>query len=545
MARRSMVNLNAEQAGVPGGMALPEHTPARELAFQLIVDAQITDTDVMPEALALATHARNAGMTDVRALADLAVTTVHFWRAADTPAASEHSEAFVAWARRSDDPFALALALCSRVRLTCASGTAVHLVEDLVEAYEAAERIRDRTGRALALHEIAVNFHVLRLWELTTELIGEVERLTVGMDEPAALIGSLAYNRHYTLACELLHARETDDMVGVRRRAARVDALAAEPPSLALPAAWRSGAAAHAAICHTLAFHDGEEAIEDLLEAGPGHGIDDDLIAGLLRCVLGWHHLEHGRWEQAEPLVTSGAAIVLDGADPAYHTFALWLVARVSTADSGRAARTATARYQRALVAAREASRDALGRSVRARLQTGRIRAERDRYARESLTDSLTGLANRRALESRLASIPPSSTLLMVDIDQFKPVNDRFGHDVGDQVLRRIGRILLDCIRQGDLAARLGGDEFVLVLEAADRDVAIRRGYEVRDRVRTEPWHELRAGLEVAVSVGVAWGARTGGALYREADEGLYQAKRAGGARVRGVQVPSADDDPG
>jgi diguanylate cyclase (GGDEF)-like protein len=142
-----------------------------------------------------------------------------------------------------------------------------------------------------------------------------------------------------------------------------------------------------------------------------------------------------------------------------------------------------------------------------------------------------------------LATVTPSLTLLMVDIDQFKPVNDQFGHDVGDQVLRRIGYILLDCIRPGDLAARLGGDEFVLVLEAADRDVAIRRGYEVRDRVRTEPWHELRAGLEVAVSVGVAWGARSGVALYREADEGLYQAKRAGGARVRGVQVASADDD--
>lgn len=162
-----------------------------------------------------------------------------------------------------------------------------------------------------------------------------------------------------------------------------------------------------------------------------------------------------------------------------------------------------------------------------------------------ALVDPLTGLANRRALESRLATVTPSLTLLMVDIDQFKPVNDRFGHDVGDQVLRRIGGILLDCIRPGDLAARLGGDEFVLLLETADRDVAIRRGYEVRDRVRTEPWHELREELEVAVSVGVAWGARSGVALYREADEGLYQAKRAGGARVRGVRVTSADDHRG
>ena len=545
MTRRGMVNLNAEQAGVPGGVTLPARTPARERAFQLIVDAQVTDTDVMTEALALASRARDAGLTDVRALADLAVTAVHVWGAPGAPAATEHSEAFLAWARRSDDPFATALALCGRVRLTWASGAGVHRIDDLVEAYEAAERIRDRTDRALALHEIATNLHEMRLWELTTELFDEVERLTVGMGEPSALIGALAYNRHYTLACELLHAREVGDVAEVRRRTGRVEALAAEPPNPALPDAWRTGVAAYAAICHMLTVHDGDAVIDDLLEAGPGHGIDDDVIAGLLRCVLGWHHLDHGRCDEAEPLVANGARIVLDGPDPTFHTFALWLVARIRNRDAGSAARAATARYQRSLVAAREASRDALVRSVRARLQTGRIRAERDRYARESLTDSLTGLANRRALESRLATVTPSLTLLMVDIDQFKPVNDRFGHDVGDQVLRRIGGILLDCIRPGDLAARLGGDEFVLLLETADRDVAIRRGYEVRDRVRTEPWHELREELEVAVSVGVAWGARSGVALYREADEGLYQAKRAGGARVRGVRVTSADDHRG
>jgi diguanylate cyclase (GGDEF)-like protein len=539
-----MVNLHTEQTGVPGGVTLPERTPARELAFQLIVDAQVTDTDVMSDALALAARARDAGMTDVRAIADYAVTTVHFWRSPAAPAAAEHAEAFLAWARRTDDPLALGLALCGHVRLSWAGtgGASAHRVDDLVAAYEAAERIRERTDRAFVLHEVASELHEMRLWELTTELYEEVERLTAGTHEPRALVGALSYNRHCTLASELLHATEAGDIAKVRRRAGRVDALRVEPVSPAVPAAWRTGIAAYGAICRTLTAHDDDAAIEELLAAGPGRGIEDRLIAGLLQCVLGWHHLDHGRWEEAEPLVTSGARIVLDGTDPTFHTFAPWLLARIRNRDAGSAARAANARYQRTLVAAREVSREALVRSVRARLQTGLIRAERDRYARESLTDPLTGLANRRALESRLATVTPSLTLLMVDIDQFKPVNDRFGHDVGDHVLRRIGRILLDCIRPGDLAARLGGDEFVLVLEAADRDVAIRRGYEVRDRVRTEPWDELREGLEVAVSVGVAWGARRGAALYREADDGLYQAKRAGGARVRGVRVTAADD---
>lgn len=540
-----MTNRNTEQTQLPGRAAVPEREAALQEAFQLIVDAQVTDTDVLTDALALASSARDHAWTDVRAVADFAVTTFHFWRSPGAPVAVAHADGFVLWAQRSDDPLALALALCARVRLTWASGAAMHRVDDLVDAHEAAERIGDQTTRAFALHEIATEFHEMRLWELTTELYDRVERLTTGMDGPQALTGALAYNRYYTLACELLHARESGNLAEVRRRAGRVEALATRPLDPAVPPEWSTGVAAYAAICRTLTTHDGDESISKLLAAGPGDGIDDVIIAGLLQCVLGWHHLDHGRGDEAEHLVLSGAQVVLGGADTTFQTFALWLVARIRNRDTGARARAATRRYHLRLVAAREASRDALLRSVRARLKTGRLRAERDRFARESLTDSLTGLANRRALESRLTTVTPSLTLLMVDIDRFKPVNDRFGHDTGDQVLRRIGSILLDCIRPGDLAARPGGDEFVLVLEVADRDVAIRRACEVRDRVRNEPWHELRAGLAVAVSVGVAWGERNGVALYREADEGLYRAKRAGGARVRCVQLdPGAEGDP-
>lgn len=283
-----------------------------------------------------------------------------------------------------------------------------------------------------------------------------------------------------------------------------------------------------------LADHSDAGTIVALLDADPGTGVDGHEITALLQCVLGWHHLEHERWDRTEPLIVDGERVIGDGTDAAFRSFALWLLARLRNRWTDAAGRAAGQRYVGELIRARDESRDALVRSVRARLQTGRLRAERDRFARESLTDSLTGLANRRALETHLQAVSTSTTLIMIDIDQFKPVNDRFGHGVGDEVLRRIGQILLDCIRPGDLAARLGGDEFVLVLDAADRDVAIRRGHEVCDRIGSEPWHHLRDGLQVAASVGVAWGARDGLSLYREADDGLYEAKRAGGACVRG-----------
>ena len=287
-----------------------------------------------------------------------------------------------------------------------------------------------------------------------------------------------------------------------------------------------------------MAAHDRADDVERLVETWSGTGLEHEEIGGLLRCVLGWHHIEHGRFDEAAALVDAGAAAVADATEPTWQSFALWAQVRLRNRGASADARMAAVRYHAALVAARETARDALVRSVRVRLQTGRLRAERDRYARESLTDSLTGLANRRALESRLTTVTPALTMIVVDIDRFKPVNDRFGHDTGDRVLHRVGRILLDCIRPGDLAARLGGDEFVLVLDAADRDVALRRAHEVRDRVRSEPWQQLRDGLWIAVSVGVAWGARTGDELYREADDALYRAKRAGGARVHASWSP-------
>jgi diguanylate cyclase (GGDEF)-like protein len=212
-----------------------------------------------------------------------------------------------------------------------------------------------------------------------------------------------------------------------------------------------------------------------------------------LRCVLGWHHAEHGRSDEAARLVDAGAAAVADATEPTWRSFALWMRVRLHNRAAAEEARTAAVRYH-------------------------------------------------AALESRLRTVTPSSPMIVVDIDRFKPVNDRFGHDAGDRVLRRVGRILLDCIRRGDLAARLGGDEFVVVLDAADRDVALRRAYEVRDRVRSEPWSHLRDGLRIAVSVGVAWGARAGDELYREADVALYEAKRACGAHVRASWAPRMAD---
>ncbi|MBW3605296.1 MAG: GGDEF domain-containing protein [Actinobacteria bacterium] len=542
-----MSKSQAEPPPTGGTIAAPDHAAARRQAYELLIDAQVVDRDVAERAEDLLRQARDARWYDVRALVDYALAFRSLVDNTPPGAATRLHDEFVGWARRAGDPLATALALRARVDAPDRSATdPAGQIDDLVHAYEAAERIRTTVDRAFALHEIAGAFHQLRLWELTTEIYDEVERLSSGLRSPRALIGSFAFNRFYTLACELLHAREAGSMAEVHRRADRVDALRAEPRNPAIPPEWHKGVDDYAAICHVLAEDADADLLVARLDAKPGEAVDEQEVRALLQCVLAWHHMRHGRPAQAEPLILEGGQVLAETADAAFRSFALWLLARVHNRGMDDTGRDAMRRYHRGLLRARDDARAALVTSVRARLQTGRLRAERDRFAHESLTDPLTLLANRRALERRLQAVTPSTTLIMVDIDQFKPVNDGFGHDVGDEVLRRIGRILLDCVRPGDLAARLGGDEFMLVLDAADREVAVRRGYEVRDRIATEAWHELHASLEVAASVGVAWGARDGVTLYREVDEGLYRAKRAGGARVRsaatGDQAPGRGD---
>lgn len=543
---RTMSKDATEQRVTGATTITQDHDAARTRAYELLIDVQVADRDVVGAIAQLLEQARRADWPDVRALVEYTTAFACRWRRRPTETTGS-PDAFVGWAQRSGDPLAVALALCTRAddphwHDTDPAGQ----IDDLVHAYEAAERTRRTVDRAFALHEIAGTFHDLRLWGLTTEIYDEVDRLSSGLRSPRALVGSLAANRYYTLVCELLHAREAGDMQRLHRHAERIDALQAKPRNPAIPDEWHKSVDDYAAICHMLVEDDDPDLLVARLEAEPGSAVDEHENRALLLCVLGWHHLRHGRHDLAAPLILEGSQVVAESIDLTVKSFGLWLAARLHNQNADTVARASARRYHRHLVRARDDTHDALSASVRARLQTGRLRAERDRFARESLTDPLTGLANRRALERRLHAVAPSTTLIMVDLDQFKQVNDGFGHDIGDETLRRIGRILLDCVRPGDLAARLGGDEFMLVLDTADRDVAVRRGYEVRDRIASEAWHELASSLRVAASVGVAWGARDGPALYREADEGLYRAKRDGGACVRGggtddLRVATAD----
>ena len=160
---------------------------------------------------------------------------------------------------------------------------------------------------------------------------------------------------------------------------------------------------------------------------------------------------------------------------------------------------------------------------------------------RESQEDPLTAIANRRAFGPRLAAeievaraMGQPLALAVADLDHFKIVNDRMGHRVGDEVLRRSATIMQRHCRPVDLVARIGGEEFALILPGLDLASAIVRCEALRSAVELHPWTAVDPGLRVTLSIGIAQWDGTCGAdeLLHAADTRLYGAKHAGRNRV-------------
>ena len=157
---------------------------------------------------------------------------------------------------------------------------------------------------------------------------------------------------------------------------------------------------------------------------------------------------------------------------------------------------------------------------------------------RLAMVDELTGLPNRRAVQQRLADAfrqarrqRQSLSLLMVDLDRFKAVNDTHGHAVGDQVLRHVAQVLAGVLRSGDWAGRLGGEEFLVVLPGAAAAQAADVAERMRRAVAESPCIGPAGPLPVTVSIGVGAlddAAQSADELVDRADVLLYRAKREG-----------------
>jgi len=181
---------------------------------------------------------------------------------------------------------------------------------------------------------------------------------------------------------------------------------------------------------------------------------------------------------------------------------------------------------------------------IRKKRYTERLRDNVQLSIEAAITDALTGLHNRRYMETHLASLVEQAcargkplSLLVLDIDYFKAINDNYGHDAGDDVLREFAIRVRKSIRGIDLACRYGGEEFVIVMPETDMAVATTVAERLRRRIATEPFpiEQGNRSIEVTISIGLAAIESeddNAAGILKRADQALYRAKRDGRNRV-------------
>lgn len=185
--------------------------------------------------------------------------------------------------------------------------------------------------------------------------------------------------------------------------------------------------------------------------------------------------------------------------------------------------------------------------------------ALREKAEKEARHDFLTGLPNRHAYKERMSQETERSkrysrdlTILMVDIDNFKLVNDVFGHEWGDIVLQKVAAQLSNSLRIVDFVARIGGEEFVVILPETNLEGAIEVANRLLSAIRENPVETTKGLLPVTVSIGVSSGVMKDSSdekqMMSDADQALYRAKRTGKDRVETLhateqRAPSAAAD--
>ena len=181
--------------------------------------------------------------------------------------------------------------------------------------------------------------------------------------------------------------------------------------------------------------------------------------------------------------------------------------------------------------------------NIRQKRYADRLRETVQQSIEMALYDPLTGLNNRRFLEGHLpAAIEAAEargaplTLLILDIDHFKRVNDTYGHAAGDQVLKGFAAQMQSIVRGGDLLCRLGGEEFVIVMPGVTAAHAARIAERTRRSIQTQEFALGEAGQSVSITVSIGLAERRDGSdaieLYRRADRALYRSKAEGRNKV-------------
>jgi diguanylate cyclase (GGDEF)-like protein len=187
----------------------------------------------------------------------------------------------------------------------------------------------------------------------------------------------------------------------------------------------------------------------------------------------------------------------------------------------------------------------------RLRLSAEEARVTAEIAQERAMTDALTGLLNRYGLQRVLAHeyaearrYARSLSCLMIDLDNFKPINDTFGHATGDAALKQVGAILTDVVRRSDMVSRYGGDEFLVLLPETDLEGAEALAEKVLATASKQEFGDMHPRFQLTLSIGAATLSddESGNDMIARADMALYEAKEQGRNRVERAEVKSKDE---
>ncbi|MGD0084491.1 MAG: GGDEF domain-containing protein [Acidimicrobiales bacterium] len=513
-----------------------DRAAARIRAFELVRDVQTDLPGVVDEIASLVEHAERKGWSEV-VRAGLLGEAISAWLAADG-SAPEAVERFLERSSNDGDHVMVALALAIRAgRGATGDDPAVAAAADadLARATVLLENAEGGTLERISAHTgCGIAFGDRWLWELGDDQYALALELAQAEELGTAdfLLAAILYNRAEVQVSWASTLRQLGDANGVVERLRIWEAASATANSVSMPDVWSRDLAAFGVLLAASAGEDrAAEARAMLGDESPGR-LDATRPVGHLLLAAALSDATAGR---AGAAATAEQAIrSLDpNLYPHEYDLALYVGAELEAAGGhGAGLRCA----QRQLVERWTSRLAALG-SMQSRIHAESLSADYDLLSRHAHLDDLTGVGNRRALERYLVALSARSVesiaLLMTDVDDFKTVNDRYGHAAGDAALIEVARVLERSIRPADIAVRLGGDEFTVVLADTDIEVARRRAETLLQTIEQHSWGDISPDLHLTLSIGVTAGdAVRIQELASQADAALYEAKAGGGHRI-------------
>ena len=514
---------------------------ALHAAYHLVEAVQLPDVGAARVEIAgRLAEAERSGWTETTATLLFALAVDAFYNLPDDAAAA--AERLIDQAEALGEPGMLAAGLGLRAELALRDGDVVGHLADASRAVVVLDDEGDPLARGSGLIGAGTAYESLSLWELGDEMHDRAEALLPLCDDQV-LRPVIEFNRVFTWFWWTAALLE----VGEYEQAEQLLRDRAENLLVDLPESWALELRISRLAGLILMDAAGPRDVEELRELGdhfPADGGGPNWLPRMQVCLgLAHHALQTRRYDMAATNAEAARELARVHGTAYQRSFAEWTAMLI---EQGRDPTVGAAARAYAAGLARQRWDERVGRlaSARAQIHSERQQGQHEGLVRRTMEDPLTGLGNRRAFDQRLThecdSLSPQTTIAMVivDIDQFKRVNDRFGHACGDAVLCRVGAIIRSVLRPDDLALRLGGDEFCAVLTGATPQVVRDRADRIGALVMLEDWTSLAPGLGVTVSVGAATAAGPAAVadLYPRADAALYAAKAAGAGLLRIAQ---------